>query len=43
MIVGIAVGSFILLLALAGVAIYAIRQKKRAEEAIELNKPFGNV
>ncbi|XP_026418937.1 probable leucine-rich repeat receptor-like protein kinase At5g49770 [Papaver somniferum] len=41
-IVGIAVGSFILLLALAGVAIYAIRQKKRAEEAIELNKPFAS-
>ncbi|KAI3876093.1 hypothetical protein MKW92_053928, partial [Papaver armeniacum] len=41
-IIGIAVGSCILLLALAGVAIYAIRQKKRAEQAIELNKPFAS-
>ncbi|KAI3993779.1 hypothetical protein MKX01_002792 [Papaver californicum] len=41
-IVGIAVGSFILLLALAGVAIYAIQQKKRAEQAIELSKPFAS-
>ncbi|KAI3924505.1 hypothetical protein MKW98_032706 [Papaver atlanticum] len=41
-IVGITVGTFILLLALAGVAIYAIRQKKRAEQAIELSKPFAS-
>ncbi|KAI3994079.1 hypothetical protein MKX01_012336 [Papaver californicum] len=41
-IVGIAVGSCILLLALAGVAIYAIQQKKRAEQAIELSKPFAS-
>ncbi|MCL7048471.1 hypothetical protein MKW94_029437, partial [Papaver nudicaule] len=41
-IVGIAIGSCILLLALAAMAIYAIRQKKRAEQAIELNKPFAS-
>ncbi|KAK9124866.1 hypothetical protein Scep_013712 [Stephania cephalantha] len=41
-IVGIAIGSFILILVLVGVGIYAIRQKKRAERAIELSKPFAS-
>lgn len=27
---------------LAGLAVYAIRQKRRAEQAISLSKPFGN-
>jgi hypothetical protein len=29
-------------MSLVGVGIYAIRQKKRAEKAIGLSKPFGN-
>lgn len=41
-IIGIAVGCTILVLGLAALAVYAIRQKKRAERAIELSKPFGN-
>lgn len=42
-IVGIAVGGAVLVLVLAGVAVYAFMQKKRAEKAIELSKPFGKV
>ncbi|KAF6150138.1 hypothetical protein GIB67_023093 [Kingdonia uniflora] len=41
-IIGISIGCVFLLLVLAGVAIYAIRQKKRAERAIELSKPFAS-
>ncbi|KAF6151297.1 hypothetical protein GIB67_020619 [Kingdonia uniflora] len=41
-IIGISIGCVFLLLVLAGVAIYAIQQKKLAERAIELSKPFGN-
>lgn len=40
-IVGIAVASTVLVLGLIGVGIYALRQKKRAEKAMELSKPFG--
>ena len=41
-IIGIAIGCTILVLGLVAVGIYAVRQKKRAERAIELSKPFGN-
>ncbi|KAL5720648.1 hypothetical protein ACHQM5_013294 [Ranunculus cassubicifolius] len=39
-IIGIAVGCVLLVGILILVAVYAIRQKKRAERAIELSKPF---
>lgn len=42
MIVGIVVGCVILVIILVLVALYAIRQKKRAERAIELSKPFAS-
>lgn len=41
-VVGISVGCAFLVLGLIGVGIYAIRQKKRAEKAIGLSRPFGN-
>jgi hypothetical protein len=41
-IVGIAIGCAILVLVLLGLGIYAVKQKKRAEKAIGLSKPFGN-
>lgn len=40
-IIGVAVGCSLLVLGLIGVGIYAIRQKKRAEKAIGLSRPFG--
>ena len=40
--IGIASGCGILVLVLAGLGVYAFRQKKRAEIAIGLSKPFGN-
>ena len=42
LIAGIAVGSAILVLVLLGVGLYAVRQKKRAEKAIGMSRPFGN-
>ena len=41
-VVGIGIGCGLLVMSLVGVGIYAIRQKKRAEKAIGLSKPFGN-
>ncbi|XP_052172513.1 leucine-rich repeat receptor protein kinase HPCA1 isoform X1 [Diospyros lotus] len=41
-IVGIAIGCTLLVLALVGLGAYAIRQKKRAEKAIEMSKPFAS-
>ncbi|KAF8411901.1 hypothetical protein HHK36_004459 [Tetracentron sinense] len=41
-IVGIAIGCAVLVLLLVGVTIYAFRQKKRAERAIGLSKPFAS-
>uniref|UniRef100_A0A7N0T3A2 non-specific serine/threonine protein kinase n=1 Tax=Kalanchoe fedtschenkoi TaxID=63787 RepID=A0A7N0T3A2_KALFE len=41
-IAGIAVGCALLVLVLLGVAVYAVRQKKRAEQAIHLSKPFAS-
>lgn len=41
-IIGISVSSVVLVLGLVVVGIYAIRQKKRAERAIGLSRPFGN-
>lgn len=41
-VVGIAVSATVLVLGLIALAVYAIRQKKRAEHAVELSKPFGN-
>ncbi|CAN1278337.1 Leucine-rich repeat receptor protein kinase HPCA1 [Linum perenne] len=41
-IAGIASGCAFLVLCLVGVAIYAIRQKKRAEKAIVFSKPFAS-
>ncbi|XP_077217444.1 leucine-rich repeat receptor protein kinase HPCA1-like [Tasmannia lanceolata] len=41
-IIGIAIGCALLVLGLLGVGIYALRQKKRAERAIELSKPFAS-
>ncbi|CAM8924578.1 unnamed protein product [Rhodiola kirilowii] len=42
LIAGIAVGCALLILVLVGVAVYAVRQKKRAEQAIHLSKPFAS-
>ncbi|KAK3444680.1 hypothetical protein EUGRSUZ_A00883 [Eucalyptus grandis] len=39
---GIAVGCAVLVLVLVGLAIYAIQQKKRAQRATELSKPFAS-
>ncbi|KAK8490844.1 hypothetical protein V6N11_066517 [Hibiscus sabdariffa] len=41
-IIGVATGAGVLVLGLSGVGIYAIRQKKRAEKAIRLSKPFSS-
>ncbi|XP_059640750.1 leucine-rich repeat receptor protein kinase HPCA1 [Cornus florida] len=41
-IVGIAIGCALLVLVLIGLGIYAVRQKKRAERAIGLSKPFAS-
>ncbi|KAK1271094.1 putative leucine-rich repeat receptor-like protein kinase [Acorus gramineus] len=40
LIAGVAVGCAVLILGLVGVGIYAFRQKKRAERAMKLSKPF---
>lgn len=42
MIIGIAVGCSFLVLLLVGLGIYAVQQKKRAERAIGMSRPFGN-
>ncbi|XAR68684.1 Non-specific serine/threonine protein kinase [Bertholletia excelsa] len=42
MIIGISVGCGILVLVLLGLGAYAVRQKKRAEKAIGLSKPFAS-
>lgn len=42
MIVGIAVGSVILVILLGVLGLYAFRQKKRAQRAMELSKPFAS-
>ncbi|KAK2647383.1 hypothetical protein Ddye_014872 [Dipteronia dyeriana] len=41
-IAGISVGGAVLVLVLVGLGIYAIQQKKRAEKAIWLSKPFAS-
>ncbi|RYR79137.1 hypothetical protein Ahy_A01g003991 isoform B [Arachis hypogaea] len=41
-IIGIAVGSSVLFLSLIALAVYAILQKKRAERAIGLSRPFAS-
>ncbi|XP_038903747.1 probable leucine-rich repeat receptor-like protein kinase At5g49770 isoform X2 [Benincasa hispida] len=41
-IIGVAIGCAFLVLGLIGVGIYAIRQKKRAEKAIGLSRPFAS-
>lgn len=41
MVAGVAAGCSFLVLILAGLGIYALRQKRRAEQAISLSKPFG--
>ncbi|XP_007019716.2 PREDICTED: probable leucine-rich repeat receptor-like protein kinase At5g49770 isoform X1 [Theobroma cacao] len=41
-IIAVAIGGVILVLGLLGVGIYAVRQKKRAEKAIGLSKPFAS-
>ncbi|KAJ9693520.1 hypothetical protein PVL29_009464 [Vitis rotundifolia] len=41
-IIGIAIGCTILVVGLVALGIYAVRQKKRAERAIELSKPFAS-
>lgn len=40
-IAGVATGCSFLVLILAGLGFYALRQKRRAEQAISLSKPFG--
>ncbi|KAH7667422.1 Non-specific serine/threonine protein kinase protein [Dioscorea alata] len=42
LIIGIAVGSAVLVIGLMAVGIYAFKQKKRAQRAIELSKPFAS-
>uniref|UniRef100_A0A1D1YN16 non-specific serine/threonine protein kinase n=1 Tax=Anthurium amnicola TaxID=1678845 RepID=A0A1D1YN16_9ARAE len=41
-VVGIAVGCAVLVLGLIAVGVYAWRQKRRAERAVELSKPFAS-
>jgi hypothetical protein len=41
-IIAIAAGSVFLVLCLIGSVVYAILQKKRAEKAIGISRPFGN-
>lgn len=41
-IIGVAIGCAFLILGLIGVGIYAIRQKKRAEKAIGMSRPFAS-
>ncbi|KAH1205804.1 putative leucine-rich repeat receptor-like protein kinase [Glycine soja] len=41
-VIGISIGCIILVLSLIGLAIYAILQKKRAERAIGLSRPFAS-
>jgi hypothetical protein len=41
-IIAIAAGSTFLVLCLIGLIVYAILQKKRAEKAIGISRPFGN-
>ncbi|GKV35136.1 hypothetical protein SLEP1_g43445 [Rubroshorea leprosula] len=41
-VLGLAISGALLLLGLVGVGIYAVRQKKRAERAIGLSKPFAS-
>ncbi|XP_031094482.1 probable leucine-rich repeat receptor-like protein kinase At5g49770 [Ipomoea triloba] len=41
-IIGIAVGCSFLVLLLVGLGIYAVQQKKRAERAIGMSRPFGS-
>ncbi|XP_058110827.1 leucine-rich repeat receptor protein kinase HPCA1-like [Magnolia sinica] len=41
-IIAIAIGSTVMVLLLTGVGIYAIWQKKRAERAMELSRPFAS-
>lgn len=42
-VIGIATGCTILVLLLVALAIYAIQQKKLAERAIGMSRPFGNI
>ena len=43
-IIGIAIAAVVLILGLIAVAIYALRQKRIAKEAVErTTNPFGNV
>ncbi|KAH9289277.1 hypothetical protein KI387_033394 [Taxus chinensis] len=41
-IAGIAIGAAVLAFAVIAVGLYALRQKKRAEKAIEIHKPFSS-
>eukprot|EP01018_Ginkgo_biloba_P025021 Gb_02429 [translate_table: standard] len=41
-IIGIAIGAAVLCLAILGIGVYALRQKRRAEKALELSKPFAS-
>ena len=36
-----AVAAAVLILAIIGIGFYAFKQKKRADQAIELHRPFG--
>ncbi|KAJ4817028.1 Leucine-rich repeat protein kinase family protein [Rhynchospora pubera] len=42
LIIGISAGCAILVIALIGAAVYAIRQKKKAQKAMELSRPFAS-
>ena len=42
LILGISVAGVLLVLLLVAVGVYAVWQKKRAEKAIGLSRPFGN-
>ncbi|CAI9293028.1 unnamed protein product [Lactuca saligna] len=41
-VIGISIGCTLLILVLIGLVFYAVQQKKRAERAITLSKPFGS-
>lgn len=43
LIIGISVGCAVLVIALIGAAIYAVKQKRTAQKAVELSRPFGNL
>jgi hypothetical protein len=42
-IAGIAITAAVLTLGIVGIGFYALKQKKRADHAIEMHRPFGTI